>query len=47
MGMWVAPCLQNDDYKKNVEMARKNGIQGIFFEDGYKLKNDLKEINII
>lgn len=36
-----------DDSKENVEMANKEGIQGIVFENVKQLERQLKEMNII
>lgn len=36
-----------DDYKNNVEMAEKVGIQGIVFEDAKRLENELQKLHII
>lgn len=36
-----------DDYKSNIEMANKEGIQGIVFENAKQLESELQKLHII
>lgn len=36
-----------DDYKSNIEVANKNGIQGIIFRDAKQLEKELTKRSIL